>query len=202
VERERGQHLWHQLQRDGGNMSRTVPAAILTALAQETVEPFYAVEMNFDAGAVRLWTGYGDRTIGGQTYTGSGNLLNISGIEEAADLSAKGITLSLSGIDTSIVSLALQEPYQGRTARVLFGVAGVSDYVEVFRGIMDVMTIQEDGSTATIELTVESKLVTLQRPNVRRYTSESHKLRYPSDTFFDFVEQLQDKEVAWGRSIS
>lgn len=183
-------------------MSRSIPAAILTALAQETVEPFYAVEMNFDAGAVRLWTGYGDRTIDGQTYTGSGNLLGITGIEEAADLSAKGITLSLSGIDTSIVSLALQEPYQGRTARVLFGVAGVNDHVEVFSGLMDVMTIQEDGSTATIELTVESKLVTLQRPNVRRYTSESHKLRYPSDTFFDFVEQLQDKEVAWGRSIS
>ena len=101
-----------------------------------------------------------------------------------------------------MISLALQEPYQGRTARVLFGVAGVNDHVEIFSGLMDVMTIQEDGSTATIELTVESKMVTLQRPNIRRYTSENHKLRYPSDTFFDFVEQLQDKEIAWGRSIS
>ena len=183
-------------------MSRTIPAAILTALSQESVEPFYAVELKFSAGTVRFWTGYGDRTIDGQTYTGTGNLLNISGIEEVADLSAKGITLTLSGIDTALVSLALQEPYQGREARVLFGVVGVSDYVEVFAGLMDVMTIQEDGTTATIELTVESKLVSLQRPNMRRYTSESHKARYPGDTFFDFVEQLQDKEIAWGRTIS
>lgn len=183
-------------------MSRTVPAAILAALAGESVELFYAVEMNFSTAPVRLWTGFGNRTIDGQTYIGAGTLLSISGIEEVADLSAKGIVLTLSGVDTSLISLALQEPYQGRSARVLLGVAGVNDFVEVFAGLMDVMTLQEDGTSATIELTVESKLVTLQRPNVRRYTSESHKLRYPTDTFFDYVEQLQDKEIAWGRKIA
>jgi hypothetical protein len=233
-------------------MSRTVPAAILAALAGESVELFYAVEMNFSTLPVRLWTGLGDRAIGdtiaanqiqiGQKYViqsvgttdftligadsntvglsfvatgvgtgtgtvkfayiGSGTLLSISGIEEVADLSAKGITLTLSGVDTSLVSLAIQEPYQGRSARVLLGVTGVNEFVEVFAGLMDVMTLQEDGSSATIELTVESKLVTLQRPNVRRYTSASQKLRYSTDTFFDYVEELQDKEIAWGRKIS
>ena len=79
-------------------MSRTIPAAILAALSQESVEPFYAVELKFSAGTVRFWTGYGDRTIDGQTYTGTGNLLNISGIEEVADLSAKGITVPMVGL--------------------------------------------------------------------------------------------------------
>ena len=183
-------------------MSRSIPAGILSALAQQSVEPFYAVELKFTSGAVRMWTGYGDRTIDGETYVGTGNLLEISGIEEVADLSAKGITLRLSGVISELVSLALQEPYQGREARILFGVVGVNDYVEVFAGLMDVMTIQEDGTSAVIELTVESKLVSLQRPNVRRYTSESHKLRNPGDTFFDFVEQLQDKEIVWGRNVA
>lgn len=183
-------------------MSRTIPSAILTALAQESVELFYAIELSFSSSTVRLWTGFGNRVIDGQTYIGAGTLLSISGIEEVADLSAKGVTLTLSGIDATLVSAALQEPYQGRSARILFGATDVNDFVEVFSGLMDVMTIQEDGTTAKIELTVESKLVTLQRPNVRRYTSESHKLRYPSDTFFDYVEQLQDKEIAWGRTIN
>lgn len=182
-------------------MSRSIPSGILSALSQPTIEPFYAVELKFSSGTVRMWTGYGDRTIDGETYIGTGNLLNINGIEETADLSAKGITITLSGVDTSLISLALQEPYQGREARVLFGVMGVSDYVEVFAGLMDVMTHEDDGTSARITLTVESKLVTLQRPNIRRYTSENHKLRYAGDTFFDFVEQLQDKEIAWGRTI-
>lgn len=183
-------------------MSRTLPAGMAAALAGESVTLFYAVELLFDSGAIRVWTGFGDKTINSETYTGAGYLLNIDGIAEVADLSAKGITLTLSGVDVSLVSLALQEPYQGRSARVLFGVNGVNDFVEVFAGLMDVMVFQEDGTRATIELTVESKLVTLQRPNIRRYTSESQKLRYPTDTFFDYVEQLQDKEIAWGRKIA
>jgi hypothetical protein len=76
-------------------MSRTVPAALLTALAQPEVQPFYAVEMAFDSGTVRLWTGYGDRTINSETYVGAGSLLNIQGLGEVADLSAKAITISL-----------------------------------------------------------------------------------------------------------
>jgi hypothetical protein len=67
-------------------MSRTVPAALLTALAQPEVQPFYAVELLFDSGAVRLWTGYGDRTINSQTYVAAGTLLNIQGLGEVADL--------------------------------------------------------------------------------------------------------------------
>lgn len=180
-------------------MSRSIPSAIVTALAQEQVTPFYAVEMNFDSGSIRLWTGYGERTIDGQTYIGTGTLLDISGVEEVSDLSAKGVTVTLSGIPSSVISLALQESYQGRTARVLFGVADVADHVEVFSGLMDVMTIQDSGDSVTVQLTIESKLVTLQRANVRRYTSANHKLRHPNDTFFDFVTDIADKELVWGR---
>ncbi len=99
-------------------MSRTVPAALLTALGQPEVQPFYGVEMLFGSGAVRLWTGYGDRTLGSETYVGAGTLLNIQGLAEVADLSAKSITISLSGVAASLVSLALQEPDQRRKGRV------------------------------------------------------------------------------------
>lgn len=183
-------------------MTRAIPAAILTALAQPQVELFHALEMSFDSGTVRLWTGFGNRTIDGHTYVGSGSLLTIDGIEEAATLSAKGITVSLAGVDPAIISLALQEPYQGRAARVLFGTTDVDDFAEIFAGLMDVMTIEEDGTTARISLTIESKLVNLQRPNIRRYTSESHKQFYPGDSFFDYVEDLQDRDIPWGRKTA
>jgi len=65
---------------------------------------------------------------------------------------------------------------------------------------MDKMAIQDGGDTGTIDLTVESKWVRLDRPNVRRYTSASQKSRYAADKFFDYVAELQDKEVLWGRT--
>ena len=185
-------------------MSRTVPAALLTALDGDQIEVFYAVDLAFDSGNMRLWTGYGDKTIGGQTYTGTGNLLTIDGLEEASDLSARGTTLTLNGLDSTIITYALTEEYQGRLVTIYWGVG--TNTVEVFSGYMDKMTIQDAAESATISLTVESRLIALERPNVRRYTRESHagvrtaKGLSGSDTFFDWVTKLQDKQIVWGRA--
>jgi len=194
-------------------MSRTVPAAILAALGQESVQPFHAIELLFDdtdgtaydaAGytgdrALRFWTGYGDRTIQSETYTGAGTLINIGGIDEVADMSAKSATATLNGVPAALISLALQEDYQHRKCRILFGVTDVDDAVEVFSGFLDELTIEDSAETGTISVKIESKWVRLDRPNIRRYTSESQKTRYPYDTFFDWVTDMQDKEVVWGR---
>lgn len=185
-------------------MSRTVPAALLTALDGDEVEVFYAVDLAFDSGNMRLWTGYGDKTINSQTYTGTGNLLTIDGLEEASDLSARGTTLTLNGLDSTIISYALGEEYQGRLVTIYWGVG--TNTVEVFSGYMDKMTIQDAAESATISLTVESRLIALERPNIRRYTRESHagirtaKGLSGSDTFFDWVTKLQDKQIVWGRA--
>jgi hypothetical protein len=181
-------------------MSRSVPAALLTALAQPTVRPYYAVEMAFDSATLRYWTGYGERTIEGNTDLGAGEALAFSGIEEVADMASKTATITMSGIPSAMVSLALQEPYQNRPCRILFGCTDVSDVVEAFAGTMDQMPIDDGADTATIAITVVSKWAKLNRANVRRYTSESQKSRYPTDTAFDWVADLQDKDIAWGRT--
>lgn len=184
-----------------------LPNELVAALEADEVMPFYALELFFDSGTLRFWTGLGDKVINEQTYTGTGRLLDIGDVVEAADMSAQNLTVSMAGLDASIISLALTENYQGRQARLLFGAlnmttGAVVNFVEVFAGLMDVMTIQHSAQTATISLSIESKLVVMQRPNMRRYTSANHKLRHPGDTFFDFVQALQDKEIAWGRTIS
>jgi hypothetical protein len=180
-------------------MSRIIPAAIITALSQPTVQPFFAVEMSFDSGAIRLWSGSIDRTIDGQIYVASGNLLSVGSVEEVSDLSAKSLSVTLNGISSDIISLALIEPYQRRPARILFGVSDVDDYIEVFSGKMNMMNIEDSGDTSTVELTIESKLIELERAKERRYTHENQKSRYPDDKFFTYVADLQDKEIVWGK---
>lgn len=183
-------------------MPRNFPSELIVALAQPECSPFYAVEMLFDSGAVRLWTGYDNRTIDGETYVGTGALLAIDGMEDSSDLSAKGATVTMSGLSAGVMSLALLEPYQGRRARILIGEQSVTGVGEVFTGFMDEMPIQQSAESVTVNITIESKLVTLQRANVRRLTSANHKLRHPDDTFLDWVTQLADMEVAWGRKTN
>ena len=183
-------------------MTRSTPASLLTALSQPEVEPFYAVEMSFDTDPVRFWTGYGERTINSQTYLGTGNLLNISGLEEVNDISAKRITLQLSGVPTDLVSLALQEPYQRRECKVYFGTTDTSTPIEVFSGLMDVMTIEDGGDSSVISLTVESKLVRLEKASNWRYTEANHQSRHGTDTFFSYVSGLQGRDILFGREVN
>ena len=176
-------------------MSKTIPN-----ITDSEIQPFYAVEFLFDSGPVRLWTGYADKTIEGNTYVGAGTLLSIPNVEEVADMSAKSAEVVLSGVTTELVTLALQEPYQGRNARILFGIEGQNP-VEVFGGLMDVMTIRDAGETSVISMTLENRLVELERVRPFRYTDQSHKLRYPNDDVFSFVSALQDREIVWGRNV-
>ena len=54
---------------------------------------------------------------------------------------------------------------------------------------------------STIELLVENKLVDLERARVARFTSGYQKSIYAGDLGLDFVEDLQDKQIPWGRKI-
>ena len=71
---------------------------------------------------------------------------------------------------------------------------------QLFSGYMDQMNISESADTSTIELSVENKLVDLERARVARFSSGYQKSIYPDDLGLDFVEDLQDRDIPWGRS--
>jgi len=184
-------------------MSRDISASLLDALDDKTVYPFFAVDLDFSSGALYIWSGTGDLVIGGKTYLGVGQLMNISSVEETTEIEAKGATITMSGIPSSYLSLALTEPYQGRECRIYFGMTDApSDYAEVFSGELDQMNISEEASTSTIAVTVENILIKLERPVVRRFTNEDQKSRFPNDKGLEYVASLQDKEIFWGRKAS
>jgi len=207
-------------------MSRDLNPDTIQSISENVVYPFFATELRFDGNIVRMWTGQGTLVLAdGTEWVGLGQLLNISSIEETSEMSVKGASISLSGIPSELLSLALSEPYQGRIAKIYFGtfqqgsiLQETSDYIllqdgsrinlesmstgfnELFSGYMDQMNIEESGDTATIEMMVENKLIDLERARVARFTSGYQKSVYPGDLGMDFIEDLQDKKISWGRA--
>tara|TARA_R100001509_G_scaffold156746_1_gene120259 strand:- start:36 stop:608 length:573 start_codon:yes stop_codon:yes gene_type:complete len=187
-------------------MSRNIISTILNKLDDTEVSPYYAVELFFDTETVRVWTGYGDIIItvaNTQTYNGVGDILSISDIEESQDISAKGINLTLNGIPSNLLTHALNTPYQGRLCNIHFGFIDWSNPTTqngmlAFTGYMDTMVIDEGPETSTIRTSVESRLIDLERPRTRRYTTENQKQRFSGDKAFDFVESLQNQRLQWG----
>jgi len=192
-------------------MSRSLNSTITTALAADVIQPFFAIDLLFDSpDQVYLWNGVGTRSLtresdsSSQSYTGLGDLLQMDTVEETGDISAKGATISLSGIDNSSGTLfqkALNTAYQGRKCKIYFGVMNgntPSNIEEIFSGYMDQMNINEGPNTTTITLSVENKLVALERPSANRYTSAYQKSQYSSDKGLDFISGLQSKKIVWG----
>lgn len=168
---------------------------------------FLAVKAEFDTDTLHVWSGDYDLTIGGDTYIGTGTLLSISNIEDTLELKSSGLSVSLAGMDATVLDLALTENYQNRFITVYLGyLSGGTDTVAgtmtLFKGRMQSMTINDDPNGSTISVDAENRLIDLQRPSNLRYTKESQQFISDGDTCFDRVQSLQDKEIIWGRSSS
>lgn len=185
-------------------MARTLPSALADEFLANELKPFYAVELLFDSGAVRFWTGYGEIIANGEEWAGSGQIMGIAPSNETTDLSANGMTLTFGGLDPNIVAVALTENYRGRIATLYIGALdstnqAVSNLYQLFSGRMDTMSITEDGNTSTLSISVENVLIDLERPRIRKYTNEEQLSRYPNDDSLKTVASLQEKDIAWGR---
>jgi len=190
-------------------MARSIGSAFGTQLTSGSIRPFYAVKMNFSSGTLLLATTYTDLIIGGNTYIGSGNILNISPITETSDTKASGVNISLNGLDSSLLSAGLTEDTQGMVVEIYFGLLTTSNNAdtivdtpyEIFSGFIDSMVIQEDGNDSKLKFSVENKLITLEIPTDRRYTDQDQQNLFSGDKGCNFVTSLQDKSVAWGAGV-
>ena len=168
---------------------------------------FLAVKAEFDTETIRVWSGDYDLTIDSADYTGVGTLLSISNIEDTLELKSSGLTVALAGMDATVLNLALTENYQNRFITVFLGyLSGGTDTVvgtmTLFKGRMQSMTVNDDPNGSTITIDAENRLIDLDRPSNLRYTKESQKFIDSTDTCFNRVASLQDKEIIWGRSSS
>ncbi len=185
-------------------MARSLASTIISEVTSTNLRPILMVQQKFDSGDINLWTGYRDLVVDSETFVGAGDLGNISPIKESQRTKAEGLQFNLSGINSSLLSLALQEDYQDRIINLWLGFMDDNNVfiarVLMFKGRMDVMTITESGITSTISITAENILIALERPNERRYTDEDQKLTTPADEGFSQVVSLQQKDVVWGKS--
>lgn len=185
-------------------MSREISSLTLATGKAAIARPVILAQLDFQSGTVRATSAPFDVTAEGNVYTGVGNLGAISSVPEGAELQSYAVELTLSGIPPQLVSLALADQYQGREAKLYLALLDeqhrfTGTPLLIFRGQMDTLDI-ELGKTATLTLTVQSRLADWERPRLRRYTHEDQRARYPDDKGFEFVGQMVEKSLYWGRA--
>jgi len=189
-------------------MARDITTALGNALSAGVLRPAFFVQVDVDGSppeTVYVWTGIGTISWAGHDWLGVGNLGTISQIGETSELAAEGIQLSLSAIPADQVSLALSSLRQGRAVKVWLAMldntgAIIADPYQSFGGRVDAVEMDEGGDTATLTISAENRLIDLQRAREIRYTHDSQQALFAGDMGFEYVSELQEKNIMWGRS--
>lgn len=182
-------------------MTRVIDAANQTEAAKARVRLAVLVDLDFPTGMVRAHDGVGPLTFGGNTYTGTGTFGGIDAVTEDLTGIARPVRLTLSGVDTSLISETMDEVYQNQTVTIYLGMIGddgafVADPETVWEGRMDTMSIAV-GSSGEITLNCEPRL--RREPRVARYTNEDQQIAYSGDRFFDLLHTIPGYVGKWGQ---
>lgn len=185
-------------------MSRDISGAMAAEVAKPELAPIFFFEADFSGGFVRMWNGVGTIAWDGKAWTGGGHLLALSQIEETRDIQATSVSCSLSGVDSTLVSVAYNDFSQGRPLRIWLGAMDfasgiiITEPVSIFTGRMDTISDQDDGEQAVITVTAESNLADLKRLRARYYTDQDQQRLFAADRSLRYLPDLQDRNIYWG----
>jgi len=185
-------------------MSRGFPSAVLTALSSDHVALVTFAKLEFPSGTLYLHNSIGTYTWGGNDWLGTGDLGEISQLEEGAEISPYKITLSLSGLDATISGAALTEDYYLQPVTVYLGVLNANDVLIadptiVWEGAMDQMQLSVGAADGdVIVLTAESELARFDKASNLKYTDAQLQSDSAGSLGFEFMADIEGAKIRWG----
>ena len=186
--------------------TRGLSATNKTEIAKSAITIGAMVKLEFDSGDVTLWSGNRTLPWSGDDYLGAGQLLGVSKSVETIGGVATNASVSLSGIPSNLLSLALTEgtTCHGRTGTIYFGLFNIStlsliaDPFIYFQGFMDHMRITGDSKSRTIVVTLEHYEIRKRVIEEVRYTNSEQLSRFPDDEAFKFIAAQTNTSEYWG----
>ena len=183
-------------------MAHSLTAPMLAVTKAATCRPIIFCEIDTLGGTVYLWNGYGIFPWNGQLWVGGGDFVQMGSVTEQNKVVATGCALELSGVDLALVAVTLEDLQRYRPVKLWLGAIDdtfnlVSSPYLFLNGRTGTASITQTGPTATITLSVESRLVAMRVPRWRRYTDVDQRLEHPGDAGFTFVDTIQDATINW-----
>lgn len=186
-------------------MSRGLSTAVADALKADVVRPVTFAKLDFSSSTIYVHDSIGTFTWGGNDWLGVGDFGSVSSIEEGTDISPYSITLTLSGLDSTIANIgsAGTEDYFMRDVDIYLGLLDedeslIADPTAIWSGFMDVMTLVTgtQGSNS-IRLTCESEMSKIERSADLKYTHVQQQRVNPNDLFFEYLHEIQGVKIQW-----
>jgi len=182
---------------------RNLTSAFKTAIGSQEVLIGAIVEIDYPDNPVRAWSGVGELEWDGKTWTGVGDVGQISAIMEKAGAQAGAVKLTLNGVPPEARARALENSSASRVMRFWLAAfeedeAGVwsvlPDPWKVFQGLTDVHKLH----AGAIEVNIETALTRLRQAKIARYTHQEQQRHFPGDMGCEYGASVNEKPFYWG----
>src|SRR5690348_11905300 len=90
-------------------MSRNLTSPLIADLTSENLYPAFLADITFTSGVSYVWSGVGSLVWNGHTYIGVGSLGQVGDVNENTEVRADGTSLTLSGIDSTLLNDCLND---------------------------------------------------------------------------------------------
>lgn len=168
------------------------------------------IKFDFASETIRCWTGRGTFTAADNTeWLGLGELASIDGVQASAIVSVEPVTITLSGLDATLMELTRQQATEIRGQRCGVYILCFDEnwkplddpyLVELY--LMDKATFSVDGDSRTMSITVtaEPLFYTKHVPLTSYMTDQDQQRKYPGDKVFERVALLAGRQtVIWSQ---
>ncbi len=181
------------------------PERLIEEINKPNPRLVYAVRIAYNT-PVLAHTGVGDLIINGETYFGVGNLGSIDAITDDNTTSPSQLSLTLSGLDSTLLSQTLNERNNNKAARIMLVALDEDERAAsaalIFTGKTTRQVYNHNRAEASVEVTLADRLVDWSRSATDRFTDESHRAapRSLGDRILRFVLQMVERPIYWGSS--
>lgn len=180
---------------------------VVAAIAEgHAVHAALFVENHFNDGVRYNWTGLGTIALAGHDWVGTGELVQIPGLQFAADDSAPSLTMTLSGVDPDFIKEARTMPSVHGLAQIIYlqffdadDLQPIGAFYELDRRLMDVIAHSVQGpGAASIELTSETEWTGLNTAAYQDWSDADQEELRPGDKGLQFVAELvYGQRIPW-----
>ena len=193
-------------------MTITLDGPATAALTASARGAQWLVEADFTTGTVYYTTNAVSLTVGGHTYTGLGNMADVTGVTESEDTSVQKITLGFSVANPAILAATLGnvERYRWRPVRLYLQLIDttyqpVGAPVLRFSGYMEPIKVTRqaappEGGPRTARLEMPCSKAGMSRARKAqglRLTHAQQIARFPGDLGLQYMQELVEKPAVW-----
>ena len=187
-------------------MARGLSSSVKTQLATGIIDPVLLIEIGFGT-PVYLTNASFDITssVSGtsRTYLSNGHLRGISGISETNKPTKNTLSVSLSAVDQTYVSIALNENIINDDVYIYRGYldtnnALINDPFLLFYGTINDYKITDNTTTAKVVYSVTSHWGNFSKTSGRTTTDNSQQRFFSGDKGMEF-SALTVRDIKWGR---